>query len=427
MVEEDMIEDKKKAYALMALLAATLVLPGGYTYLAVALALAGLWAGTPTRQVLVEAWAHGAARWLVGGAFAYVATHAGLGFLYGYPIKYYEPILPYLFVPAMLAGVWRWRPMPRYMWLGLALGAMLAGGVSWFQVYVLGVPRAYGAHGNPIPFGHIALMLAGASMCGYLYFTRRREGLALRLACLAGVAAGLVASFLSGSKGGWFAIFLIFFIWGWRATAARPPVVRLATMVAVCVAFPLLLWLAPQELVWDRLVGGLDGALHWFLAGDVTEGSVSIRFEIWRFGLRQFMERPLFGWPQDEAVAAMREHLRQFDVQAVLPPNFRTFDNLLVETLIGGGLFGLAGLVCLFVGVLAAFLSLYLRGTAEVRELSLAGVLMAVFVLGYGLSVNALGVNAFRQVFVAWSVLWLGMCLWPPARPQAAGGGASPR
>ena len=47
--------------------------------------------------------------------------------------------------------------------------------------------------------------------------------------------------------------------------------------------------------------------------------------------------------------------------------------------------------------------------------MALAGLLMAVFVLGYGLSVNVLGINAFRQVFVSWSALWLGMSLWAPA------------
>ncbi|HAJ11219.1 MAG: O-antigen ligase family protein [Hydrogenophaga sp.] len=408
-------------YGLMALLAATLVLPGGYTYLALGLALGGIWPGPKTRLIWRQAWEMAATRWLVAGVLAYVASIVGLGLLYGYPLKYYEPVLPFVLVPAMLVGVRRWMPDQCSMWLGLALGAVLAGGVAWFQVYVAGTPRAFGAHGNPIPFGHIALMLSGASMCGFLYFSRRRESLALRMLCLAGVAGGFVASFLSGSKGGWFAIFLIFLIWGWRVTACRPMAVRLAGVVAICAAFPLLLWLAPRELVWDRLVGGLDGALHWFSAGDVTEGSVSIRFEIWRFGLSQFWERPLFGWPQSEAVAAMREHLRQFDVHAVLPPNFGTFDNLLVETLIGGGLVGLLGLVSLFVGVLVAFARLYLRGAADHREMALAGLLMAVFVLGYGLSVNVLGINAFRQVFVSWSALWLGMSLWAPAdwrRPE---------
>lgn len=402
-------------YGLMALLAATLVLPGGYTYLALGLALGGIWPGAATRAIWRQAWEVAATRWLVAGVLAYVASFVGLGLLYGYPLKYYEPVLPFVLVPAMLVGVRRWMPDQRSMWLGLALGAILAGGVAWFQVYVADIPRAYGAHGNPIPFGHIALMLSGASMCGYLFFARRGESLVLRMLCLAGVAGGFVASFLSGSKGGWFAIFLIFLVWGWRVTACRPMAVRLAGVAAICAAFPLLLWLAPQDLVWNRLAGGLDGALHWFSAGDVTEGSVSIRFEIWRFGLMQFWERPLFGWPQSEAVAAMREHLQQFDVHSVLPPNFGTFDNLLVETLIGGGLVGLLGLACLFIGVLVAFARLYLRGAADHREMALAGLLMAVFVLGYGLSVNVLGINAFRQVFVSWSALWLGMSLWAPA------------
>ena len=110
----------------------------------------------------------------------------------------------------------------------------------------------------------------------------------------------------------------------------------------------------------------------------------------------------------------MRAHLRQFDISDVLA-NLGTFDNLLVETLMSAGFVGLAGLICLFVGVLTTFGARYLSKDDDHRELALAGMLVTVFVLGYGLSVNVLGINAFRQVYLSWAALWLALSLWSPA------------
>lgn len=402
-----------KNYVVMALLAATLVLPGGYALAAVLLAATGLlWQGMRL-TLWREVWMRPPVRWAFVGILGYAISFSLIGLFHGYSYKYYEPMIPLMLTPFMIVGARFWLPQQRHLWLGFALGAMLAGFLAWFQVYVQGIARAHGAHGNAIPFGHIALLLSAASMCGYLYFRRRQEAWWMQLACLTGVAGGFVASFLSGSKGGWFAVFVIFLVWAWRVTARRPVSVRLAYLAAISLVFPAILWFAPKDLVWDRLIGGLDGAMHWLSDGAITEGSVSIRLEIWRFGLAQFWERPLFGWHQAEAIESMRAHLRQFDISAVLA-NLGTFDNLLVETLMSGGFVGLAGLCFLFVGCLGAFAHLYFLGKDDHRELALAGILVSVFILGYGLSVNVLGINAFRQVFISWTVLWLAMSLWSP-------------
>lgn len=405
------------------LLAATLVLPGGYAFLALALSVAGLSWRAGLLPSWKDAWTRPGVRWLVLGIAGYVVAYVLVGIVHRYKIQYYEPLIPFFLAPFMLAGARRWLPAQRSVWLGFAFGALLAGFMAWFQVYHEGIARAHGAHGNAIPFGHIALLLSGASLCGYLYFHRRQDHWVYQTVCLAGVGAGFVASFLSGSKGGWFAIFLIFFVWAWRVTARRPLRVRLAYLTAIVLLFPALLWFAPRELVWDRLIGGLDGAVHWLSNGGITEGSVSIRLEIWRFGLAQFWERPVFGWPQSDAISAMRAHLRQFAISDVLA-NLGTFDNLLVETLMSAGFVGLAGLVCLFVGVLTTFGARYLSEDDDHRELALAGMLITVFVLGYGLSVNVLGINAFRQVYLSWAALWLALSLWSPAswiRPDKSG------
>lgn len=402
-------------------LAATLVLPGGYAYLALALSAAGLLWKDGLLGTWRDAWALPAMRWTALGILGYVASYILTGLVHGYSVKYYEPLIPFFLAPFMFAGARRLMPDQGSVWLGFAAGAVLAGGMAWFQVYQEGIPRAHGAHGNAIPFGHIALLLSGASMCGYLYFYRREERWHYQIACLAGVAGGFLASFLSGSKGGWFAIFLIFLVWAWRVTARRPAHVRVSYLSAIALLFPAMLWLAPRELVWERLIGGLEGAAHWLSKGGITEGSVSIRLEIWRFGLAQFWERPIFGWPQSEAIGAMRAHLRQFDIGEVLS-NLGTFDNLLVETLMSAGFVGLAGLVCLFAGILVTLGKRYLVGDDDHRELALAGMLITVFVLGYGLSVNVLGINAFRQVYVSWVALWLALSLWAPVswtRPTA--------
>ncbi|MFP5467287.1 MAG: hypothetical protein ACLGG8_07150, partial [Gammaproteobacteria bacterium] len=272
-------------YVLIGVLAATLVVPGGYAFLGLMLALLGLANIRQSAQVAVACWQDKSMRYAISGFLVYAVCHAVIGIRFQYRISYYEPLIPFLLIPLMVVGLRVCRPEPKQVWVGMSLGAIFAGISAIFQVFVLEIPRAHGAHGNAIPFGHIALLLAAASACGSLYFQRNGYPTSFQAVTWLGILGGFAASLLSGSKGGWFAVFGVTLVLAWQLSSGARSLRRLVVLSGGVLAVAGLLVLAPRELVADRLQGGLNGALVWLSTGSITEGSVSIRLEIWRFGL----------------------------------------------------------------------------------------------------------------------------------------------
>lgn len=407
-----------RGYALIGVLAATLVVPGGYALLGLMLAVLGLANIHQAVKVTAACWQQKSMRYAISGFLIYVACHVVIGVRFQYRVSYYEPLIPLLLIPLMMVGLQVIKPEPKQVWIGMSLGAFFAGISAAFQVFVFEIPRAHGAHGNAIPFGHIALLLSAASACGILYFHRNGCSSRYLVVSWLGILGGFSASLLSGSKGGWFAVFGVTFFLAWQLSSKEESLRRLVALSCGVLVVAGLLVVAPRELVVDRLQGGLNGALLWLSTGSITEGSVSIRLEIWRYGLSLFGEQPLLGWHQTEAVDALRQHLRQFHLNDFLS-NLRSFDNQIVEAMVFGGVVGLAGTTGLFVGVFLGFWNLLTNQDEEGAESALAGMMMIVMLAGFGLSVSVLGVNAFRQVLVSWTLLWLSVTYLQKTRQSA--------
>jgi hypothetical protein len=105
------------------------------------------------------------------------------------------------------------RPALRALWLGAAGGALLGAAFVAWQRLGLGMARPGGLL-NPITFGDLSLCLALLALAGAIDAgagprtgTQAGKGArAVRWIAMAGIVAGLAASLLTGSRGGWLAL-----------------------------------------------------------------------------------------------------------------------------------------------------------------------------------------------------------------------------
>ena len=388
-------------------LSGVLVMPGGPMLLALCLAGMGLWSCRDLGTELALVWESPAVRIMAMGFAMFVGVGFFLGIWYGYKLGHYEAYIPFLLAPLMLHGVLKARLQPAVLWMGGATAALLAGTLASYQSLVLLTGRAKGAMSHPIIFGDLSVVLACIALFGVLYFEQARNQRWMRVYLLLGAAMGVWGSLLSGSKGGWLSIIMVLLVFVWRVTSGKPLLWRCLGVVLISVLVAKGVWLAPEDLVRGRLEG-VWGKIHlWFETGQVTDWSVSIRLELWSYALKLFAQRPVLGWSGGGALAMLAEHLKPFNVPAGIAP---VFENDLLHYAAVSGMVGVLSVLALYGCVFVGFW-LHQKQGAHTFAYALLGMLLVALYFEFGLTVNALGRNAFRYFFCAFTVMLLGLII----------------
>ena len=390
-----------------AFLSGVLVTPGGPMLLALCLAGMGLWSCRDLGTDLAMLWESPALRIMAMGFAIFVGVGFFLGIWYDYRPGHYEAYIPFLLAPLMLHGVLKARLQPAVLWMGAATAAVLAGALASYQSLVLLTGRAMGAMSHPIIFGDLSVVLACIALFGVLYFEQSKNQLWMRIFLSCGAAMGVWGSLLSGSKGGWLSIIMVLLVFVWRVTAGKPVIWRFLGVALISALVAKGVWLAPEDLVRGRLEGVWGKILLWFETGQVTDWSVSIRLELWSYALELFTQRPILGWSGGGALAMLAEHLKPFNVPVGVAP---VFENDLLHYAAVSGMVGVLSVLALYGGVFAGFW-LYQKQGAKAFVYALLGMMLVALYFEFGLTVNALGRNAFRYFFCAMSVMLLGLII----------------
>ena len=396
--------------------ALTLVVPSGNIAGPFFMALAGLFywkkatKNTPVvTPFVVNSWA-----WMLGGFGAFVVVGVALALWHSNHAGHYEMYAPFILFPAiaLLIRAGRWQAEP---WLlSVAVGALSAFFYAVYQVFELNIGRATGATSNPIPFGDTAIVLAMVALVSGVMFPF--EGARARwkraFVVVSGIA-GIGASLLSGSKGGWISLFIIGATITYLATQHWSSWRKHLALFAIFMSLVVAGFLAPSNLVQDRVISGLKGGLHWIRTGEVNEGSVGMRFEIWKLNIQLVSEKPLLGHGSIGARERFHEMIDAgYSQQALVDlakysPKFVSVDNELLGALVGGGVIGVLSLLAGYLGAWMAFWGWRKHMDLQVKSLCTIGLLLVPLYLEFGLSVAVFGTTMFRTVFVLLSVVLL--------------------
>jgi O-antigen ligase len=229
------------------------------------------------------------------------------------------------------------------VWRGVTAGAFAAGFWAVVQI-VFGADRARGLGDNAIVFGNVALMM-GALSVSLLPAIGADPRWSRPIGGAAG-GLGLLASFLSGSRGGWLAVplFAVLLAVQFRRYLGHRRWIRwtgLATAVAALMA-----WFA-HGVLRERMGEAVSEIAHYVGAAprDPAAGtSIGARFEMWRSALDAFRQRPVTG-------VGWGNLARFFDAQAYAGhrnPRIATFEHAhhqLLGSLASAGIIGAAAFV----------------------------------------------------------------------------------
>ncbi|SDV50064.1 O-antigen ligase family protein [Chitinasiproducens palmae] len=276
-------------------------------------------------------------------------------------------------------------PAQRLCWLGwgCVLGAICAGLWGGWQAWhnvLTPTNRLGNSYTNPIPFGNTALMFGFMSVLSIGWDRRPRLTAWPKTIAL---LAGLYASYLSGTRGGWLMIPLLILLLalqnGWLRHARRS-LLLLAVVVALGAG------LATTQGVRTRI----DAAEHdvaSLLQGQ-RDTSIGLRLQLWQASTRLFAQAPVFGVGKGHLERNLRAMSARHEVdQAIV--NERAHSEFF-STLAEMGLIGVAMLALFYFGLGFHFWRELRNPDRVVRTAAFMGVAHAVAIAVFGLTIDVL-------------------------------------
>lgn len=318
----------------------------------------------------------------------------------GFDARFFENPSKMLLAALMPAMVLLVRPRAHLLWFGLSAGTIGAALFAVYQRFVLLMPRAEG-FSMPITFGDIAMAMGLMSLAGIQVSARTRWAALPYLSFVAGV----VASILSGSRGGWLAFLLSVFplyTYGRHAIKRRSLMIIAASVMAVAAVGML-----PQTGMLARMTD-VSKEIDEYNNGN-PDTSVGARIEMWKGSWLLFAEHPLTGVGR----ANYNAGLHRLIARGVINPAMQNFQHAHNEMLNAMATQGLPGALALL-GIYAApllFFSRQLRRPGLHRSYALAGLLLVLSFIDFGLT-QVMFAHHVGSAFYALSVCLLaGLCL----------------
>lgn len=377
------------------------VVRSGYSYGAVLLFLGGLYVLVKYRSSLsLERTDR-----LILAVLLLFGVEGVLSWLWhGFDADVDKPIRAILAIPIFFL-VLQARPSLKALWLGLATGVLASCILVLYQAWAMDIYRP-GAHMSPIRFGNLLLMQGMFCLAGVgwaLGLEKRADRVSYTVLLLLAALGGLVASAISGSRGAWVAlpaVFVVVAIAYWRFIPNKIKWVSLVTAILAVVAIVS----SPQLGVQQRAQEAVNDIVM-YQEGQVAT-SVGLRFDSWKGAVLLIKEKPWLGWAQSGYEKAS---LQQGE-QGVIHPAAAAFahpHNEYLDVLVKRGLFGFIVLLILYCLPLVVFAQALRHHDWRIRSLALAGIVLPLSYLFFGISHPLVRSNSMIMVYAISLVVFM--------------------
>lgn len=369
--------------------AAALVIPSGYSLGFYLLSFVGFGVWIKHRQPLVPE----EARCFFLPLLAYALGQMILAFHEKWALRELANCVPFALV---LFGVWvvrYYKPKAEWYWMGLAVGAVGAAALAGYQSINLGVRP--GGHTHPIQFGNIALLM------GVLCLVRAIVNPVINgfnLCMWVGFISGLIASVWSQTRGGWIALGFIL-IWILVNLGRKWPRGKLALVSSVIIFITMIPVFQEDSLVLKRISEAVSD-VDSFIVDNKQDTSVGIRLAMWGVAVDGIKDAPLIGHGK-EGWVEVRDKAIHDGRLSNFAAGLSHIHNEYIDVVFKRGFLGLALLLSMYFIPMFFYFRPHLNDDRKsVRALSMAGMVVPMMYMDFGLSQVFLSHNSGRIVFV---------------------------
>lgn len=320
-------------------------------------------------------------KWLIFAFVFYFSTFALSAVIHGDGWREIDnPSRVLLFLPLLLL----FREFPinmRVILHGIAFGAAIAGIIAIYQRFYLDWYVAF-INSMSIQSGDIAISLAMMSLAIAIYWGIKKEYKLLVLSILCSFS-GILASGLSGARGGWISIPIILTLILYFAykKLSKKFVIIISSSIAILI---MTITLSSQTNILNRIKIAQDEFIS-YVENNNKSTSVGARLDMWQSGLRGFKEKPLLGWGKNQYMELKKQQLEQ----GIIAPSTYSFNdahNQYIDSLVKRGLFGFLGLLSVLLIPLFYFLKQFKQSEIQIKTVGLIGVIYILSVTFFSMT-----------------------------------------
>lgn len=341
-------------------------------------------------------------RWIILTLVVYGVVVGGLSII-DLGAKGFDRPLRFLLAIPVLLLILRFPPRQTWLWSGLSLGAIGAGSWGLWQRFGNGIERV-GGYLHPIQFGNLSMLMGVLCLAGLGWAVLQRRRAIWVVLLLLGALLGMLGSLMSGSRGGWVGLPVIGYVL-YRGFGRQLPLALKVSVAGLVVTLATLVFVLPQTGVQQRVNSAISD-ISLYVSGEESNTSLGLRFEMWRGASQLIIQRPLLGWGESGYEAEMI-NLGQQQTISPVAAQFGHAHNEFIDALAKRGVVGLAALVMLYMVPLKMFASGVVHENLQIRALALAGTLLPVAFIDFGLSQTFLAHNSGAMFYAFWlAVIW---------------------
>lgn len=298
------------------------------------------------------------------------------------------------------------RPSLRAFWIGNACGAIAAAAIAVTQSLLMGIDRVEGLTHHAITFGNLALMTGLLAWCGLPVLRHSRLAFLPPL----GLLCGLLASLLSGSRGGWvalpFAALLLLHYGNKRYSYNK----LLSYGGGVLALLLILASMFKHNSAMQRMGLIYTEIEQYYLHGKIFT-SIGIRLELWKASWLMFCEHPWVGVGREGFDAALQHLVKEGKLQESGALVLSTSHNDILFFLASGGLLDFSFLLLMYLGPLLFFHAALRKDHDSTRPAALAGMVLVVSFIMFGLTDVMFWLMATKSFYVMMVCILTGYCL----------------
>jgi O-antigen ligase len=283
--------------------------------------------------------------------------------------------------------------------IGILIGAVGVGLLAIYQQYYIGAENVHGFV-IKISFGNISLLLGMMSLASLFLIKQYQYKKVFFISCLFAFFMGLIASALSGSRGGWVALPLLIALF-----MAFFPTRKLNKLVSILLLLGLMVATYHTNTNVTVRVNSVFQEMNSYFLTDIRDNtealqvsSIGLRLEVWRAAWLIFKEHPIIGVGSGEFNAALQEKVATGEVANIFIFDHAHSEPLHLLTILG--LIGFIGYGILYAGLLYYFYCSLLESNNERQYLSFLGLLVVGGSLIFGLTNYSFG-HQVNVVFLA--------------------------
>lgn len=291
---------------------------------------------------------------------------------YDSPSRFWVAIAIFLYLVRQRAN------MALYLQYTVPIGLLLTLGhqIFFFQPQLWGPDRMATYFADPLVFGYTSLTLGVMSLVSL--HSLKKDSWSLVMLKLAGAAAGVYLSVMSGSRTGWLAAPVVMLIWMFRQKFLRGKLgfaVVFGLVVLVLIGFSAL-----PAMVQQRWMLGLHEALDYPWNGMAPETSVGFRITFLRIALDMFINSPFAGHGDNGYdLLALPVHVYSYASPESLRMAFNAgFHNEMVSNTVRFGLSGLLAAAMLFFVPMVLFFRQSTRGSVVQQANAMMGLVLTI-------------------------------------------------